>query len=119
MRAICFLVFASCGVDQVSNGGFEIDCGGHPCDWTVVEGDGQLADGWHTGDPAVRMGAGHVVVEQRNTPVQIPVRELVLKAAVACDADAQVHFELPAVHGASSVGFLGCGQFPLAHQASP
>jgi len=94
MRALCLLLLASCGVDQVANGGFEIDCGGHPCDWTVVEGDGQLADGWHAGDPAVRMGAGRVVVEQRNTPVQIPVRELVLKAAVACDSDAQVHFEL-------------------------
>jgi hypothetical protein len=93
MRVVWLLVLAGCGTG-VTNGGFEIDCGGHPCDWTVVSGDGQIGDGWHAGDPAVRLGPGEVVVEQRNDPVQISVRELVLTAAVACDVDASVRFEL-------------------------
>jgi hypothetical protein len=59
-----------------------------------VEGDGRAGPGWLTNDPALELGLGHVVVEQRNTPVSIPVRELILHAAIACDADASVRFEL-------------------------
>ena len=93
MRVLCLLWLAGCGAD-LANGGFEIDCGGKPCDWVFVEGDGHAAPGWHDGDPALALGAGHVVVEQRDTPVSIPVRELILRAAIACDANAGVRFEL-------------------------
>jgi hypothetical protein len=101
MRFLCLLLLASCGADSVSNGGFEIDCGGKPCDWVFVEGDGRAAPGWHDDDPAAALGPGHVVVEQRNTPVSIPVRELVLHAAIACDADATVKFELAWFEGST------------------
>src|SRR5262245_35646144 len=94
MRVLCVLLLAACAADDVTNGGFEIDCGGHPCDWRVVEGDGQTGDGWHAGDPALQLGPGHVVVEQRIDPIALSTRELVLSAAIVCGTDATVRFEM-------------------------
>src|SRR5690349_20089647 len=102
MRFLAALVLAGCG-DIASNGGFEIDCGGKACDWTVVEGDGRTGPGWLDGDPALELGPGHVVVEQHDAPIGLFTRELELRAAIACDADASVRFELAWYEGSTLI----------------
>ncbi len=76
---------AGCGMDDVlGNEGFEIDCDGKPCDWKLLEGDADLSASWHDGDAGADLsGAGRTVIEQRSAPFTIPVRELLLTAAIA------------------------------------
>jgi len=89
------VVAAGCGTDPLSNGGFEIDCGGHPCDWIVTEGQASFGSGWHDGDPAIDLsGAGRAVVEQRAAPLHLLERELLLEAAIACGPGVSLRFEL-------------------------
>ena len=86
---------AGCGTDLLGNEGFEIDCSGSPCDWTLVEGDAQLAASWHDGDPGADLsGAGRAVIEQRSAPFQLDTRELELTAAVARSPAAGIRFEI-------------------------
>jgi hypothetical protein len=88
------LAAAGCGGDLLGNEGFEILCGGGPCDWKLVEGEAAYGDSWHEGDPGVDLsGAGRVVLEQRSAPFALETRELVLAAAIARDG-AAMRFEL-------------------------
>jgi hypothetical protein len=85
---------AGCGGDLLGNEGFEIDCGGQPCDWKVVEGEPALAS-WHDGDTGFDLsGGGRVVIEQRAAPFELDGRELILRAAVVRRGGASLRFEL-------------------------
>jgi hypothetical protein len=87
---------AACGSgDLVANAGFEIECDGLPCDWTVVEGEPALFSGWIPGDPGVDLSSpGRAVVEQRAAPFTLTQRELTLRAAIARDPGVKLRFEL-------------------------
>lgn len=94
------LVLAGCG-ETIANTGFEIDYGGQPCEWVVIEGSAGLT-GWHDGDPALDLSnPGKVVVEQRAFPVQLSTRELLLEAAVVRAPGVNLRFELEWHQGAT------------------
>lgn len=90
-----FCTLAGCGYDDLlGNEGFEIDCDGNPCDWKLVEGEADLAASWHPGDPGADLsGAGRAVIEQRSAPFTIPMRELLLTAAIARE-EASIRVEI-------------------------
>ena len=88
------LAAVGCGGDLLGNEGFEILCGGVPCDWKLVEGEASAEGSWHDGDPGVDLsGPGRAVIEQRSAPFALDTRELVLAAAVAREG-AALRFEL-------------------------
>jgi hypothetical protein len=86
---------AGCGMgDVLGNEGFEIDCDGKPCDWKLLEGSADLTASWHEGDAGADLsGSGRAVIEQRSAPFTLPLRELVLTAALAREG-ATLRFEL-------------------------
>lgn len=83
--------------EVISDEGFEIDCRGVPCDWTVVEGHAKFKAGWIDGDQAVDLtgvGDERVVVEQRAVLLQQTTRQLLFEAAVVRDPAVKLRFEL-------------------------
>jgi hypothetical protein len=81
--------------DVLTNGNFDVDCRGTPCEWTIVSGHPTFGDGWTDGDVAVVMsGDEKDVVEQRAVLIQIDTRQLLLDAAVVRDDGVGLRFEL-------------------------
>ncbi len=111
---ILLAIAAGCGMDDVlGNEGFEIDCDGKPCDWKLLEGDGDLTASWHDGDAGADLsGAGRAVIEQRSAPFSIPTRELLLSAAVARDG-ASLRFEFDWYVAGSAAGATYWDREPL------
>ena len=94
LAALLGVALAGCGTDLVANEGFEINCDGEPCDWTVVEGEPTFAGAWHPADPGIDLsGSGRIVVEQRAAPFSLDQRELLLSAAMARTAEVDLRFE--------------------------
>lgn len=89
------VALSQCARAQLTNRGFEIDCGGTPCDWTVVEGDVSQSPSWHPSDTgAVLSGSRRAIISQRLAPFRLYGREVDLEAAVVVDPGVTVRFEI-------------------------
>jgi hypothetical protein len=85
----------SCARAALVNRGFDIECSGTPCDWTIVEGEVALGPSWHPSDTgAVLSGERRAVISQRLAPFRLSGREVSIGAAVVVDPGVTVRFEL-------------------------
>ena len=85
----------SCARAQLVNQGFDIECSGTPCEWTVVEGDVATGPSWHPSDTGVVLsGTRRAVISQRLAPFRLYGREIEIGAAVVVDPGVTVRFEI-------------------------